>query len=189
MTEKDQLIQDHEYDGIRELNNPLPGWWLMTFYITIIFAVIYFVYYQFMGGPTSDQELASKMSVIREEQEVAEEAAGEKTEADYLALVTNQEVIEKGKAEFMVKCMPCHGDKGQGLIGPNLTDDYWIHGDGTISAVLTVMNSGVPDKGMPPWKGVIPPDLMEDVAVYVYTLHGTNPPGAKEPQGVQIERK
>lgn len=188
MNEKDKLIEDHEYDGIRELNNPLPGWWLMTFYITIIFAVIYFAYYQFMGGPTSDQELATEMSAIQAEQQQAEEAAEVKTEADYLALVSNKEALEKGKAEFLIKCMPCHGDKGQGLIGPNLTDDYWIHGDGTISAMLITMNEGVLDKGMPPWKGQIPPELMEDVAVYVYTLYGTNPPGAKEPQGEKIER-
>lgn len=189
MTEKDKVIEDHEYDGIRELNNPLPGWWLMTFYITVIFAVIYFVYYQFMGGPTSDEELAKKMSSIQAEQQRAEEAAGVKTEEDYLALVTNKEAIERGKAEFMMKCMPCHGDKGQGLIGPNLTDEYWIHGDGTISAILTVMNDGVLDKGMPSWKGQIQPELMEEVAAYVYSIYGTNPPGAKEPQGGKIERK
>ncbi|MEQ9618466.1 MAG: cbb3-type cytochrome c oxidase N-terminal domain-containing protein [Deltaproteobacteria bacterium] len=189
MTEKDELIKDHEYDGIRELNNPLPGWWLATFYITIIFAVIYFVYYQFMGGPTLDEELASEMSVIREEQQEALGSAREKTEEDLVALVTNREVTEQGKAEFMAKCMPCHGDKGQGLIGPNLTDEYWIHGDGSISSILTVVNEGVPDKGMPPWKGVIPADVIESTAVYVHGLQGTDPPGAKAPQGEKIERK
>jgi cytochrome c oxidase cbb3-type subunit 3 len=188
MTEKDELIEDHEYDGIRELNNPLPGWWLMTFYITIIFAVIYFVYYQFMGGPTLEEELTAEMSVIKQEQKQAHEAAGEISESDLVAMVNNQEVIDKGKAEFMVKCMPCHGDKGQGLIGPNLTDEYWIHGEGTITAILKTMNEGVLDKGMPSWKGQIPPDLMRDVAVYVYSIRGTNPPGAKPPQGEKIER-
>lgn len=190
MTEKDKLILDHEYDGIKELDNPLPRWWLMTFYITIVFAVIYFAYYEFLGGPDSDQRLATEMTRIRTEQaKVAEEAEEKMATKDYAALVTNQEVLEKGKAEFMLKCMACHGDKAQGLIGPNLTDDYWIHGDGTVPAILKVMNDGVPDKGMPPWKGLIPPDLQEDVAVYVYSLHGSNPPGAKAPQGEKVERE
>jgi cytochrome c oxidase cbb3-type subunit III len=189
MTEKEKLIEDHDYDGIRELNNPLPGWWLMTFYICIIFAVIYFAYYQLFGGPTLDQELSSQMSSIIKEQKKTEAAQGVKSQADYAVLLSNPEAIAKGKAEFMAKCMPCHGDKGQGIIGPNLTDNYWIHGDGTIPAILTVMNTGVPEKGMPSWKGVIPTDLQDDVAAYVYSIHGTNPPGAKAPQGEMIERK
>ena len=189
MTDKERLIEDHEYDGIRELNNPLPGWWLMTFYITVIFAVIYFAYYEFFGGPTLDQELKTEMSSIMAEQKKSEEAQGEKTQADYAALLSDPAAIARGKAEFLTKCLPCHGDKGQGIIGPNLTDDYWIHGDGTIPAILKVMNDGVADKGMPPWKGVIAPDLQEDVAAYVYSIHGTNPPGAKAPQGEMVERK
>lgn len=190
MTEKDKLIQDHEYDGIKELDNPLPRWWLMTFYITIVFAVVYFAYYEFLGGPDSDQRLAAEMSHIRAEQEKGAEAAKEEMATkDYVALASNQEVLSRGKAEYMVKCMACHGDKGQGLIGPNFTDDYWIHGDGTVPAILKVMNDGVPDKGMPPWKGLIAPELQEDVAVYVYSLHGSNPPGAKAPQGVEVKRE
>ena len=190
MTEKDKLIQDHEYDGIKELDNPLPRWWLMTFYITIVFAVVYFAYYEFLGGPDSDQRLAAEMSHIRAEQKKGAEAAKEEMATkDYVALASNQEVLSRGKAEYMVKCMACHGDKGQGLIGPNFTDDYWIHGDGTVPAILKVMNDGVPDKGMPPWKGLIAPELQEDVAVYVYSLHGSNPPGAKAPQGVEVKRE
>ena len=190
MTEKDdKLIKDHDYDGIHELDNPLPRWWLMTFYITIVIAVIYFAYYQILGGPDSDQRLATEMSHIRAEQKEAAEEAEEKIATkDYAALVGNQEVLAKGKAEFMLKCMACHGDKAQGLIGPNLTDDFWIHGDGTVPAILKVMNDGVPDKGMPPWKGLIPPDVQEDVAVYVYSLYGSDPPGAKAPQGEKVER-
>jgi len=190
MTEKDKLMHDHEYDGIKELDNPLPGWWLMTFYITIVFAVGYYAYYEFLGGPTSDEELAQQMSYIRVEQEKTAEAAKEEMATrDYVALASNQEVLDRGKAEYMVKCMACHGDKGQGLIGPNFTDDYWIHGDGSVPEILKVMNDGVPDKGMPPWKGLISTELQEDVAVYIYSLHGSNPPGAKAPQGEKVEPK
>ena len=186
--EKDQLIKGHDYDGIQELNNPLPGWWLMTFYITIVFAVVYYSYYTFFGGPTLDEELAQKMNVIQSEQQIAEESAPEKSADYYMSLVSNPEVLEKGKAEFMLKCMPCHGNNGQGLIGPNFTDDYWIHGDGSIPAILEVANNGVADKGMPPWKGVIPEDTLEAVAVYIYSLYGTEPEGAKPPQGEKVER-
>jgi len=186
---KDQLIKDHDYDGIQELNNPLPGWWLMTFYITIVFAVIYYSYYTFFGGPTSDQELAQNMSVIQSEQQVAEETAPVKSEEYYVALLGDQEVLEKGKTEYTLKCLACHGDKGQGLIGPNFTDEYWINGDGSVHAILEVANNGVADKGMPAWKGVIPEETLEAVAVYIYSLYGTNPPGARPPQGEKVERK
>jgi cytochrome c oxidase cbb3-type subunit 3 len=185
--EEGKLIEGHEYDGIRELNNPLPGWWLMTFYITIIFAVVYFTYYHLLGGPTLDQELAQKMGEIKAARTEAEKTKGVKSEEELRALLNNREVLAQGKAEFTAKCTPCHGNNGQGVIGPNLTDDYWIHGDGRISSILGIINEGVPDKGMPPWKGVISPDLMEKVAVYVYSLHGTNPEGAKPPQGVKVE--
>ena len=106
--EKDQLIKGHDYDGIQELNNPLPGWWLMTFYITIVFAVVYYSYYTFFGGPTLDEELAQKMSVIQSEQQMAEEEAPVKSNEDYVALLNNPEVLEKGKTEYMLKCMACH---------------------------------------------------------------------------------
>lgn len=184
----DLLIKGHDYDGIQELNNPLPGWWLMTFYITIVFAVVYYTYYTFFGGLTSDEELALKMSVIQSEQQMAEQTAPVKSEDYFIALLDNQEVLEKGKTEYMLKCMACHGDKGQGLIGPNFTDEYWIQGDGSVSAILEVANNGVLDKGMPPWKGVIPEDTLEAVSVYIYSLYGTNPTGARPPQGEKVER-
>ncbi len=186
--EKDHIIQGHDYDGIQELNNPLPGWWLMTFYITIVFSVVYYSYYTFFGGLTSDQELAQKMSVIRAEQQ-AQVATSEKSEEYYLSLLDKPEVIEAGKNEYMLKCMPCHGNLGQGLIGPNFTDDYWIHGNGSITAILEVANNGVPDKGMVPWRGVIPEETLEAVSAYIYTLRGTNPTGAKPPQGEKVETK
>lgn len=189
MSDKDQLIKDHDYDGIQELNNPLPRWWLMTFYITIVFAVVYYSYYTFFGGPTSDEVLAQKMSVIESEQKLAEDSAPVKSNEYFLALLEDPEILEVGKNEYTLKCLACHGDKGQGLIGPNFTDDYWIHGDGSVAAILEVANNGVLDKGMPPWKGVIDEEALEAVSVYIYSLYGTNPPGAKPPQGEKVERK
>ncbi len=182
----DKLMLDHEYDGIKELDNPLPGWWLATFYITIVFAVVYFIYYEFAGGPTLDQELSSDLNRIESVQQKAVETMGTKSEENYLALLDNKEALEQGKAEFLTKCIACHGAQGQGIIGPNLTDEYWIHGDGNISSILQTINEGVVEKGMPPWKGVIAPELMENVAVYVFSIRGSNPPGAKPPQGEKV---
>ena len=182
----DKLILDHEYDGIKELDNPLPGWWLATFYITIVFAVAYFIYYELAGGPTLDEELSANMSAIETVQQKADESMEGKSEENYMALLDNKESLEQGKAEFMTKCIACHGAQAQGVIGPNLTDEYWIHGDGKISSILQVMNQGVVEKGMPSWKGVIAPELMDKVAAYVYSLRGSNPPGAKPPQGEKI---
>lgn len=189
MSDDDKLIKGHDYDGIQELNNPLPGWWLATFYIAIIFSVFYYAYYTFLGGPTSDEELARSMSAIEKERETSRDTAEVKSEAYFVALLDNEDVLAAGKAEYTVKCLACHGDKGQGLIGPNMTDDYWIHGDGTVTAIIETARSGVPDKGMPTWEGVIPAETLEAVAVYIYSLNGTNPPGAKPPQGEKVERK
>lgn len=180
------LMEDHEYDGIHELDNPLPGWWLMTFYLTVIFAVIYYIYYQLGSGPTLDQELKVNMESIQALQAKVEDTKQLRSEESLLALATDKETLAKGKAEYIIKCAVCHGAEGQGVIGPNMTDDYWIHGDGSISSILKVANEGVLDKGMPPWKGVIDADLLEKVSIYIYSIRGSNPAGAKLPQGEKI---
>lgn len=187
MNENDKLIPDHEYDGIQELDNPLPGWWLMTFYITIVFSIGYVLYFYVLGGPDSDQQLAASMERIESKRAAVVTEGEDKNEEALIALAGDKDRIERGKNEFGIKCMACHGNLGQGLIGPNLTDDYWIHGDGSIMAIINQINVGVPEKGMPPWKGQIPPDLIEDVAIYVYSIRGSDPPGAKPPQGNKIE--
>ena len=186
--ENERLIKDHDYDGIQELDNPLPGWWLMTFYLTIIFSVGYVLYYYAFGGPNSDQELAASMEQIEMRRaETAAAGGDEPDEAELIAKSTDSSRIEAGKNEYMVKCMACHGNLGQGLIGPNLTDEYWIHGDGSITQIMEVVNKGIPEKGMPPWEGLIPPEMIENVVFYVVSIKGTNPPGARPPQGNKIE--
>lgn len=186
---RDKLIEDHEYDGIHELDNPLPGWWLMTFYITIVFAVAYFVYYEIAGGPSLDEQLGREMKTIVSKRTAAEESEVEESEETLLAMLNDPEALNRGESEFAAKCAVCHGNNGQGLIGPNLTDDYWIHGNGSISSILGIVREGVADKGMPKWKGVIDPELLEDVVAYVYSIHGTNPEDAKLPQGEKVDYK
>lgn len=187
INDQDKIIEDHDYDGIQELNNPLPGWWLATFYITIIFSIGYVLYYYALGGPDSDQELAANLDRIEMIREATVEEKEDRSEESLVALLDDKDRIESGKNEFMTKCMACHGNLGQGLIGPNLTDNYWIHGDGTITAIVNQINVGVSEKGMPPWKGVIPPDMIDNIALYVYSIRGSNPPGARPPQGNKIE--
>lgn len=184
--EKEKLL-DHDYDGIQELDNPLPGWWLATFYGSIIFAAIYWVYYHLAGGPTLDQELAKEMEAAKVQAEAVQAAAPQAAEVDWNTLFNDKQTQTLGASVYQGKCLACHGAKGEGLIGPNLTDEYWIHGDGTIKGLEQVIAKGVPEKGMPPWESVISSDELKAVTVYLKSLIGSNPPNAKAPQGDKKE--
>lgn len=182
----DKLQLDHEYDGIKELNNPLPNWWLLIFIGTIIFSFIYILYYHFgLGGPSSDQELQAD---LKEVQMVAEKNAPptvEVTEESLLALVSNTEAVKRGQEVFSQQCAACHGAKGEGTIGPNLTDSAWIHGEGKLVDIVKTINEGVGDKGMPAWKSVIKAEDIHKITAYIRTLKGSNPPNGKAPQGTE----
>jgi cytochrome c oxidase cbb3-type subunit 3 len=186
--DKDPLLLDHEYDGIQELDNPLPNWWLVTFYGAIIFSFFYWIHYHGGGfGLSSTDALNKHLSEINEAQSEAMTKATSVTEDELLALLEDTEALNEGKVEYMGKCASCHGDKGQGLIGPNLTDKYWLHGEGTIKDVANVISVGVASKGMPPWKGLISGPLMNKVAAYIVSLKGTQPEGAKKAEGELVE--
>lgn len=178
----DQPIAGHDYDGIQELDNPLPMWWLWTFFGTIIFAFIYYIHYEFRAGPNLDEELAADMAAI---EQVKTTAAAEAPKADFATILGDPNKIQAGAAVFTGKCASCHGDKGQGLVGPNLTDKSWIHG-AKPEEMLAVINKGVLDKGMPPWEGVLKADEIENVIAFIHSLKGTNPAGAKPPQGTEV---
>jgi cytochrome c oxidase cbb3-type subunit 3 len=165
-------LRDHAYDGIREYDNRLPRWWLYLFYITIAFAPPYLVYYHLMGGPTLRGELAGELKAIEGKRAVAQ--------------ATTALSPDEGRTTFGTLCAPCHGTAGQGAIGPNLTDKYWLHG-GTEAALVKVIGEGVLDKGMPAWQAALGPAKVAAVAAYVLTLKGTNPPDAKAPQGEPVE--
>lgn len=180
-----ELLENHNYDGIRELNNPLPGWWLIIFYCTIIFSAGYYYYYEFGSGPSSDQELAEDLSQMNIQKNQAAESSPEYSAEDLKALVNDPNSIAAGSAEYASKCAVCHGDKGQGVIGPNLTDSAWKHGKGSFGDIVATIKQGVPDKGMPPWEGMIKPQLILQVAAYIRSLAGSQPPNAKGPEGVE----
>ena len=182
-------LLDHNYDNIRELDNPLPGWWLVTFWGTIVFAVIYFAYYQLMGGPTSDQMLKSDMAEIGAQVEAGRAAQPQKPEVNLLELYANADAKTKGQQVFIMRCVACHGSKGEGIIGPNLTDDFWINGDGTLAAIRDNVKKGVLEKGMPAWEATLPAEEVDAVSVYVKSLYGSNPPNSKAAQGDKKENK
>ncbi len=187
-TPSDPLLLNHEYDGIRELDYPLPGWWLTTFFITIIFGIIYWIHYDLSGaGPTLSQELEKDMAQIESLRNKAAADAPQVTEEALAALVQNSDAVTKGQAEYMAKCAACHGNAGEGLIGPNLTDKYWKNTDGTLVGMHKIVVHGVVEKGMPAWKGLIPDNLIKNVAAYIHSLQGSNPPNAKGAEGTLYE--
>jgi cbb3-type cytochrome c oxidase subunit III len=291
MTKKDEKLLDHDYDGIRELDNDLPPWWLWLFYITIAFAVVYMLYYHVFDagdlqveayykevdpnwvppeerGPKHAglfyQSPYHKMDkdvtpLMRKQQLIAEQQAKEKKERleqavakaeghesggvnigelgfddlirqamkkagpddlkklqsafpeiynsisenagkaetkksveeeeekkEQIAPLTDEASLSAGKEIFLKNCASCHGDKGQGGIGPNMTDDYWLHGAGMNNVIHTIKN-GVPSKGMIAWQPILSEKEIKQVASYLLSLHGTNPPNPKKPQGEKVD--
>ena len=167
---QEPLLLDHEYDGIRELDNNLPRWWVWLFYLSIIFAAGYLLYFHVLRlGDLQAAEYTKEMKVGDQ----LKAAAMGKFEAGIPALTpsTNPAVIDHGRQIYAKYCAPCHRADGGGIVGPNLTDDYWIHGS-KFSDNVDVIWNGVPAKGMITWKGVLKPDEIYAVASYIYTLRG-----------------
>jgi len=181
--EKMDVVLDHEYDGIQELDNPLPMWWLWTFFGTIIFAFLYWLHYDISGAPSSEMYLQQQLAQIAEQKKKDESSQPQKSATDLNALVSDATVVANGNKLFQMNCANCHGQQGQGGIGPNLTDKYWIHGDGDIASVLTTVKKGVLDKGMPAWEAIFKTEEVESLAAFVMSLKNSNPPNAKAPQG------
>ena len=168
---KEPLLLDHEYDGIRELDNKLPRWWVWLFYITIIFSAVYLVYYHVAkAGDLQAAEYNKEMKAG----ELLKNSAMGNFEKDLATLTpsTDAVVLANGHQTYTKFCAPCHRVDGGGLVGPNLTDDYWIHGS-TYTDSVKVIWDGVPAKGMITWKTVLKPDEIQAVASYIYTLRGT----------------
>lgn len=177
----------HEYDGIIEHDNPLPMWWLWTFFLTIIFAFIYYIHYELAGGPTLKDELKVAMDEIEKNKAQVTASAPLETEDSLTAIFAKDEVKQLGAAQFTAKCASCHGQDLQGLIGPNLTDKFWINGQGTRLDITKVIRVGVPDKGMPPWGPVMSQEEIYGVAAFILSKKNSNPAGAKAAQGNPVE--
>jgi cytochrome c oxidase cbb3-type subunit III len=173
----DPLLMDHDADGIRELDNQLPGWWVWLFYVTIIFAVIYLGYFHVFR---SGELMAAEYSREMKQGAALKGAAMEKFESGIATLQPSADAQElaSGGQTFARMCAPCHRADGGGLVGPNLTDNYWIHGANFSDSVKVIWN-GVPAKGMITWKTTLKPEEIFNVASYIYTLRGTAPPNPK----------
>jgi cytochrome c oxidase cbb3-type subunit 3 len=183
METEDTVMLDHDYDGIKELDNTLPPWWVYLFYATIIFAGIYLVRFEIMGADNQEMELKKEMAdakiAVAEYMKNAPDLMDEKT----VTLLTEPADLAAGKAIFTANCVACHRADGGGQIGPNLTDDQWILGGGIKNVFHTLNNGGRDGKGMISWKGTLKPKEMQLVASYVLSLKGSNPKDPKAAEG------
>jgi len=178
-------LTGHEYDGIAEYDNPMPTWWRRIFWATFVFSIGYYVHYQLTGnGASMEQTYAVEMQEQREK--LASAALGQQIDEEALArLMADPLMMKDGASIFKLRCVQCHADRGQGNIGPNLTDDHWIYGSASLMDLFEVISNGRQQKGMPSWSKTLRPVEVAEVAAYVGTLRNTNVPG-KPPQGSRL---
>lgn len=188
MKKLDELL-DHNYDGIQEYDNDLPRWWVQLFWLTIVWGIGYAIWFHYPSTPTPEERLASGMREIEQLRAAKQSvSAGPESEAELLKLAADAGILKQGAEIYAAKCLACHAQGGAGLVGPNLTDDYYIHG-GKISDIKQIVMEGVLDKGMLAWKTLLTKAEINAVVAYVWSLHGTNPPNPKAPQGEVVARQ
>ncbi len=186
------VLRPHRYDGIMEYDNPPPGWLTGLFFASIIFSLVYIPYY--LAGyiysfdtPAVNltKELEAEAAKAKAEAKAHPERSGP-TDADLRALVSDSGRVEQGKTLFAAKCAPCHGPQAQGLIGPNLTDNAWLHG-GKPTEIRHTIVEGVPAKGMIPWGSQLKSDEIDALVAFVLSVRGSNPPNPKAPEGEVVD--
>lgn len=181
VSEESDLDVGHDYDGIRELNNRLPPWWLYGFYVSIIFAVVYLWRFHIAHtGPSSIQEYQASVAKAELKTQEFLKEKGEAMDENSVTVLTNPTDIAAGKAIFIKSCAVCHKEDGGGMVGPNLTDDYWMHGH-DIKNIFKTIRYGI--NAMPQWQNTYSNKEIAQVSSFVKTLHNTNPPGAKAAEG------
>lgn len=183
--EESEIILDHNYDGIKELDNTLPPWWVYMFYATILFGAIYLVKYEVLDGDDQETEYRKEVAEFKKKQDVYNQknpvAIFDITTVEVL---TDEASLKRGKALFNLNCVSCHKKDGGGVIGPNLTDKYWILGGGLQNIYKTISEGGRPGKGMEAWQKTIrKPEDRHKLASYVLSLQGTSPANAKKAEG------
>jgi cytochrome c oxidase cbb3-type subunit III len=181
--QEESIMLDHDYDGIKELDNNLPPWWKYGFYLTILIAVIYLINYHITKtSPLQGEEYT--LSVKKAEAEIAEymKTSANNVDESTVKLLTDPSDIATGKDLFIMNCSACHGKLGEGSVGPNLADDYWLH-NGGVKDIFKTIKYGWPDKGMKAWKDDFSPMQIAQITSFIRTLKGTNPPKPKEKQG------
>lgn len=184
--EEGELVMDHKFDGISELNNPTPAWFMALFYGTIIFGIGYLLnYHVFKYGRSQEEEYVAEVQKAADDKIAflaSPENAASAVNENNIVQSKDAAVLKNGQALFATRCPPCHGEHGQGLVGPNLTDEYWLHG-GKIKDVFKTIKYGVPEKGMISWEKSMSAQQISDIANYVLSLQGTKPADPKAPQG------
>lgn len=177
-----EIIMDHEYDGIRELDNNLPPWWKYMFYVTIVFALIYLPYYHMGPGLLQEAELDANMAEA--DVQIAEYRKANPVEVNLetITSLTDASSLASGEKVFVQNCVACHGVELGGGAGPNLTDKFWKHG-GSVKNIFTSIKRGIPEKGMIAWEGTLNDVQIHELSSYILSKQGTNPVGAKEAEG------
>lgn len=184
---ENEIKLNEDYDGIVELDNPSPPWFNFMFYVTIIVAIIYmFDYHILHYSKLSAAEYDQEMVDAKAAKDAYMKSVGSSIDENSVTLITDATKLNEGAQIFVKNCVVCHGEKAEGKVGPNLTDEYWIHGN-TIKDVFKTISNGVPEKGMVSWKTSLSAEQIQVVASYIKSLEGTNPPNAKEPQGTKVE--
>lgn len=177
-----EVVRPYVVDGIEEYDNPLPPWWVWLFNLTIVFSVAYMIWYHVMDKPGLDGELIAARQqweeMRREEKEELAGAGG----GSFEIVMQDPARIAEGKGVFDSSCAPCHGAEGQGTVGPNLVDNFWLHG-GDSGSIIATITHGVPSKGMIAWETVLGMGKIQSVTAYILSLKGTTPAGAKAPEG------
>jgi cytochrome c oxidase cbb3-type subunit III len=181
--EEHEIVLDHNYDGIKELDNSLPPWWVYMFYATIIFGVVYLIRFHVLDGDTQAVEYEKAVAEARAEVEKFKATSPNVFDIENVTLLTADADLKRGKAVFNLNCASCHLADGGGQIGPNLTDEYWILGGGIKNVFNTVYNGGRDGKGMIAWNKTLKPEDIAKVASYVLSLQGTTPAVAKAAEG------
>lgn len=184
ISEEKDLMIDHEYDGITELDNPIPIWFNALFYSSMAFAVVYLlIYHVFSWGMNQDQEYVQEMGKAEiARQEYLAQAANLVDESN---VIYDASQVAAGSAIFQANCVACHGGAGEGSIGPNLVDRYWLHG-GEVKDIFKTVKYGIPDKGMVPWEQTLTPAQIAEVSSYIISIRDTKPANPKEPQGIEV---
>lgn len=178
----EDMLMDHEYDGIQEYDNPLPRWWVWIFWASVVWAIGYFVVYHV--SHSAPGVIAEYHAEVKKAGGTAPKAVAVSEESLSKAMA-EAATVEGGKAVYAARCAACHADKGQGLVGPNLTDKHWVHGSGKLADIHKVVSEGVAAKGMPAWEKQLTPSELVGVVAYVGTLRGKMEAG-KAPEGKEV---
>lgn len=181
--EETDVLLDHDYDGIKELDNVLPPWWVALFYITIIFGVIYMFRFHVLNEYDQDSEFEMEMELAQAQVDKYKMSSPDVFDINNMELLSDTESLSTGKILFNNQCAACHREDMGGSIGPNLVDEYWVLGGSLKDIYNTIADGGREGKGMIPWKTTLKPAQMQKLASYILSMQGTNPPDAKGPEG------